>query len=172
MPLEPQHKKIILEALVGFDQNIKILVHGIGRYNQMHKLESFDSIEHISILDALDVAARLEELSALKDGWLDGKGKALDNIGLAWLTSSFDFLYDNRLPLPHLYPTAEGGIQAEWSFNSWEISLEIDLINKTGEYQELNVATNKSDETKLNLAENEGWTDLNSRLSVFAKDNA
>ena len=35
-----------------------------------------------------------------------------------------------------MYPTPEGGIQAEWTFNSTEISLEIDLDQKTGDWHE------------------------------------
>ena len=50
------------------------------------KLVRFDSIEHINTLDALDplnplntldIGARVDELRALKDGWLEGEGKSL-----------------------------------------------------------------------------------------------
>lgn len=44
--------------------------------------------------------------------------------------------FPDHLRLPYVYPTPEGGIQAEWTFNSTEISLEIDLDQKTGDWHE------------------------------------
>jgi hypothetical protein len=54
VPLEPQHKETIFEAFLGFAQNTRVVVHGIGRYNKMQRLESFDTVEHIGILDPLE----------------------------------------------------------------------------------------------------------------------
>ncbi|MEI6604820.1 MAG: hypothetical protein WCP35_05895, partial [Verrucomicrobiota bacterium] len=72
----------------------------------------------------IDVAARCEELAQLKDGWLDGEGKAPTKEGLAAFTQAWDGASAEALPLPYLYPTPEGGIQMEWRQGDWEISAE------------------------------------------------
>jgi hypothetical protein len=163
-PLLSQHHPTIMEACNGFKNNVRVLVHGIGKYNRLERLQSMETIEHISILDELDVVSRLQELAELKDGWLDGLGKAPHAEGLKWLTKSFVEMFDPDLPLPRLYPTAEGGIQAEWSINSWEITLELNLFNMSAEYQALRISDNASEDLLFNLAEDEDWKKLNDKL--------
>jgi hypothetical protein len=114
----------------------------------------------------LDVEIRLEKLAELSDGWLDGKGVALNRDALKKLTHNFDRYFDSDLPLPYLYPTAEGGIQAEWSHNNWEISLEIDLQQQTGEYQAFHLESNKTNDLDLDLANVDDWIELNKALQI------
>lgn len=65
------------------------------------------------MLDPLDVDAQLDKLAMLPDGWLDGEGVAPSRVGLQWFAAKFAELYPCDLHLPHLYPTLEGGVQAE-----------------------------------------------------------
>ncbi len=102
-------------------------------------------------MNLLNINKQIDELSHLKDGWLDGKGKALGRENLEWLKNMFDTLYNLQLPFPRLYPTLEGNIQAEWSSESYEISLKIILDNKTGYYQFLDLKTNNCIDLKFNL---------------------
>lgn len=88
-------------------------------------------------MDPLDIGARLDDLRVLKDGWLDGAGIALPSAGLDWLTGAFEELYPDDVPLPYLYPTESGGVRAEWSLEGFEVSLEIDLSGKVGEWDSL-----------------------------------
>jgi hypothetical protein len=53
-----------------------------------------------NVLDPLDIPGRLDEIGALKGGWLDGEGVALDSTGLDWLRSSIRDHYADSLPLP------------------------------------------------------------------------
>lgn len=70
---------------------------------------------------------RITELKALKQGWLDGDGAPINDYYLKLFTKMLiDLNKQNGLPLPHLYPTPEGMLQAEWSAGSWEISAETD----------------------------------------------
>ena len=160
VPIESQHKETILEAFIGFDQKVRVIIHGIGRYDKMQRLES------------LDIPIRLIELSFLKDGWLDGKGKAPDKKGLEWLTSVFDMNYGSDLPLPYLYPTPEGGIQAEWTLNSWEVSLEIDLAAQRAEFQAVHTAGGETIDKEYNLADKNEWTALNETIDNLQKEQA
>jgi len=66
--------------------------------------------------DTAEMRATLAELGALARGWLDGGGEALPPFGVAWLSDVLAAAMDeHRMPRPYLYPTEEGGVQAEWS---------------------------------------------------------
>jgi hypothetical protein len=85
-----------------------------------------------SFIDALDVASRFEELKKIKDGWLDGAGRAPSHAGLDWLTGALKDCFPNSLPPPYAYPDPDGGIQLEWSIERREISLEVNLESRKG----------------------------------------
>ncbi len=100
----------------------------------------------------LDVATQLTDLARLEDGWLDGEGRAPDRVALAWLAERFERCWPHDLPPPYLYPTVEGGVQAEWSIAPYEISLEIDLSARTGEWHALNLETGTEETRTCDLA--------------------
>ena len=111
----------------------------------------------MNIHDPLDISARLRELRLLKDGWLDGQGVAPSEEGLDWLSQAFDQHYPEDLPLPCLYPTEEGGVEAEWQFGSRGDSLEIELSSYSGEWHALDMEANTVSERTLNLDDAEDW---------------
>jgi hypothetical protein len=127
-------------------------------------MRAVQSIKRVAPPDPLNTTLRLEELAGLDDGWLDGKGRAPAKEKLDWLAKSFETRFDPSLPLPRLYPTAEGGVQAEWSLNDWEVSLEIDLETQQGVYQALNLKDNSCTELTLSLVDADGWNLLNEAL--------
>src|SRR5689334_2747493 len=106
---------------------------------------------------ARDVAARLDALRALKDGWMEGKGKALSADGLIWLSGASQRWLAAEFSIPYLYPTAEGGVQAEWSLPPFEVSLEIDLGRRRGYWHRLNVQTGADDEREVDLSSDDDW---------------
>jgi hypothetical protein len=154
----------VLEAVQAYRQGGYVLVQGVVEKDRQGHLRGFESVEHISPLDPLDVTLRLSALSELKAGWLDGKGHAPDPERAQWLAQAFEENFDAGLPLPHLYPTAEGGIQAEWTFGDWEVSLEIDLSTQLGAYQALNLATQIQHDEVIALSERSDWQRLNTAL--------
>ena len=113
---------------------MRILVNGIGRYDRQGHLSGLDSIDQVTPLDRLDVAARLDELRAMQNGWLDGAGSAPSHQGLDWLSANFESHFPDDLPLPYLYPTPEGGIEAQWSLEANSIILEIHLDTHQGDW--------------------------------------
>ena len=115
------------------------------------------------MLNVVDVIGRLDELRSIQDGWLDGNGKAPDHAGLDWLALKFELSPERLLP-PFIYPTSEGGIQAEWSLENYEVSLEIDLSVYTGEWSCLNVSTGESSTELLDLNSSDAWTWLTQEL--------
>lgn len=156
-PIATHQMATVLEAFNGYRDGTRVLLQGIGRYSRYDRIQSIESIEHISILDANDIAARLDEFRGLKNGWLDGKGFAPSKQGLDWLTQRFVTQYPDDLPLPYLYPTAEGGVQAEWSLAGCEISLEIDFATKMGEWHALDMASQKETTCEPRLDDDAVW---------------
>jgi hypothetical protein len=76
------------------------------------------------------VATRLRELSKLRDGWLDGFGKAptRDSIRLAYDTCGCLVGW----PQPGLFPTPRGGVQAEWyDDQNWIVEFVFEPDGKT-----------------------------------------
>ena len=106
---------------------------------------------------ALDIPARLDEFRDMKDGWFEGEGVAPSLEGLDWLATGFDRHFPDDLPLPYLYPTPEGGVQAEWSLSENEISLEVDLVTHHGAWHRLNMNNQADDVQELNLDDDNGW---------------
>lgn len=168
-PMTAQHSETILEAFNGYKTGTRVLMQGIGRFNRHYKLMGFESVEHINVLDPLDVPARLDELSLLKDGWLEGTGSAPIAAGIVWLSDKFAQVYPEDLPLPFVYPTADGGIRLEWSLDPHDVTLEIDLAKHTAGLHELNLTSDEDREQILNLDEPADWKRLIERIQTIAE---
>lgn len=113
----------------------------------------------------MSIKTRLDEFRALENGWLDGrKGLAPNRKGLDWLALCFERRYPNDLPIPYLYPTAEGGVQAEWSLDDREITLEIDFATRRGEWHALDMEHGTEVAKALNLEETGDWAWLVTQL--------
>lgn len=164
-PLHEQHRTAVFNAALSYPDNDYILVQAIALKDRASRLKSIQTVEQINELDPMDVAMRLDELAQLKAGWLNGKGKGLDKSRLDRLASQFDRYYPGELPLPHIYPTAEGEVQAEWTIGDWEISLEINVESMQSEYQAFNIANYATTEETLDLAAESGWSVLGSQIS-------
>lgn len=123
-------------------------------------------------VDPLDVVTRLETFHALRDGWLDGKGFAPKREGLDWFATVFEEYYPEELPMPYLYPTAEGGIQAEWSVGQQEVTLEVNLDTHQGKWHILNMETEKEDVRPINLDDRGGWQWVVDRIRELTVESA
>lgn len=172
-PFTETHRKNILKYSVGYQENVYVAIKGVVVCGPGNKLKEIESIEYINQLDPLDIEMRLDELAKLQSGWLNGKGFALDGAALSLLAESFEEFFDPELPLPYLYPTAEGGVQAEWTIDNWEVSLEIQLPTLQAELHALNLVTSAEKEFSGSLiadAEHSGWAELNKNLLQLQGD--
>jgi hypothetical protein len=152
-----QHVQSILEAFNGYRAGAKVALQGVARFNRYNRLQSVETVEHISLLDPNDVAARLDEFRSLRTGWLDGRGIAPAPEQLDWLGRKFEAHYPDFLPLPYLYPTAEGGVQAEWSLQPYEVSLEVALDTHAAEWHSLNLDDGGEIAQELDLDASSDW---------------
>ena len=163
-----QHQEVVLDVFNGYKDDRKALIWGIGKYDRLGNLVRLESVEDIVALDPLDVPSRLYELRELKNGWLDGEGVVPDLNFLGWLSERFDLFYPDDLPLPHIYPTVEGNVQAEWSLLPNEISLSIDCASHASEWHVLNTDTNAEILESLNLADDNDWMKLTQYIRSYA----
>ncbi|TVR37771.1 MAG: hypothetical protein EA392_11810 [Cryomorphaceae bacterium] len=161
-----EHTKNLQEALFGLEDGQKVLIKATGIFSASDKLKAIHDVEEMNLLDEFDVPSRLEELSLLKSGWLDGnQGAPLNGEGLNWLSEAFENFYNSDdLPLPAAFPTPEGNVQFEWSFDNNEVSLEVDFKTQNADYFELDTASKKENSEQLNLTEEGDWKKLNELL--------
>lgn len=117
---------------------------------------------------ASSVASRVNELRSLENGWLNGKGLAPTGVGLDWLVQSFEAKYSDELPQPYVYPTAEGGVQLEWSVGGCEASLEIDLATHQAQWHRLNLKTSADSFHEINMDDTGDWTTLIEEIRQLA----
>ena len=163
-PLPEQHREAIIAAFNGYEKNNRIQVLGIGRYDRQNRLSALESIEQITPLDPLDVPARLDELRSMQDGWMEDTSKAPSMVGLDWLSSHFEHRFPDDLPLPHTFPTPEGGIEMEWSLGPYNVILEINLDTHNGAWLGFAEQTNNEDERELDLNNSGDWEWLISEI--------
>ena len=158
--MRDQDQDDVLEVFSGYKDDRKALIQGMGKFDRQGNLVRLETIEELVALDPLDVPSRLSELQKLEHGWLDGEGSAPGPDFLEWLSARFEHMYPEELPLPHLYPTVKGGVQAEWSIPPIEASLEIDGATHAGEWHEINMDTDAERTAVLNLDESNDWLKL------------
>ena len=113
----------------------------------------------------LDISAQIDDMRLLKDGWLEGQGKTPSKEGLSWLSQAFDNYYPSDLPLPYLYPTEPGGVQAEWSLGRNEITLEIDLAEHAGYFHVLQMEDDTEKTLRLDLGSEICWIALKNLIT-------
>ena len=157
--LSPLHSEIVREAFNSYKSSdpIGVLVSGIGLFGMARQFQSWESVADILPLDPLDVLFRLDGFRNLKDGWMDGDGVAFAQDGLDWLSREFDLCYPLGVDLPYTYPTAESGVQFEWSLPPRDVSLEVDLMARSGSWHWVDLVTRVSDSGKMDPADPAAW---------------
>lgn len=166
-----EHVDTFLEAFNLYREGTKILVSGIGRFDRDKKLERIDSVDRVSLLDELDVPARIDELRLLQHGWLEGHGIAPDSAHLDWFAEQFEHSFAAELPLPFVYPTEAGGLRLEWDFASHDLSVEVNLQTRKAELHCLDLEANRDAAETIDLSTEDGWNSLGDVVARRCKGN-
>lgn len=140
---------------------------GIGSFDRSQQLQRVDEVTVIELLDPMDPRVQLEKLKVLRDGWLDGDGSPLSLDLLARVGTWFDEHLSEDTPLPRLYPTPEGGVEAEWLIGRLDISIEFDEAAGIVEWHAMDLDTGKADEKTIDFDNMEALDELG-RLMVGA----
>lgn len=149
-----------LARSAGGRDRVLVQVRGVGIYDAWDRLQKLSETHHLELLPNQPLGIQIEELTAVQDGWLEGKGKAPDKDLLAWVGDRLVGTFPDDLPYPHVAPTPEGGLFIEWIETSWRISAEILLPTHRCEIQAVNTATGVIADIDLNLDDNDAWIAL------------
>lgn len=173
-PVPAELFKSVSEAFAGDHSpgsSLMVAVSGVARVEAgTDRIDRFESIEDLTELDPLDVSVQLDDLRLLEAGWLmgdDGKpaGKRFKETDLDWLEESLLEHLPDSVPLPHLYPTPEGGVRAEWDAGAVDLSVEFDLAAKSMEWHRLDLdADDEGDFETHALGDAAAWSALMKKL--------
>lgn len=109
---------------------------------------------------------RLDSFKTYKEGWMNGEGEVFSVIGLDWLYEKFEANYGKDLLLPATFPTLDGCVQFEWVKNHHDVSLNVNLTDRTGNLNYYSI-TREEVEFDYNLDEASEWMLLNNFLNKF-----
>jgi hypothetical protein len=107
---------------------------------------------------------RIDEIRALKDGWFEGGGESINGKCLDSLERWCVHIMMLGLPMPRLYPTPEGGVQAEWTIGGNDVSVEFDFPGTSAYWHELDLRTGESLDRELDSQSGEDQTWIVRRL--------
>lgn len=164
-PLTETIKDSVFVAFNEYINKTYVTIKGTAQYNWNDKIQEITEIESLDILDPLDVSLRINNLSKLEDNWYEGHGKALNKNGLNSFENLFNSYFENKLPLPAIFPKVDGNIQLEWKNEIKNIVIEINLDTLKSEYFYYNDLDDSDEkEETIELREKEGWIQLNSLI--------
>lgn len=106
----------------------RVRVHADAEFTSSGQPQRFLVIHEVTVLDTWEWAeARLAELGSIESGWFDGEhGEPIDERVFDAVGDFFTLLVERGAPPPHLFPTPEGGLQAEWRTASMTVSVEFE----------------------------------------------
>ena len=142
------------------------LIRGIGLFDSSQQLLRVEEADALELLDNTDPIVQIEQLRQLPAGWLDGKGVPpsallLDQIG-AWLENHLR----GEEPTPRLYPTPEGGVEAEWLIGRLDLSIEFDPNNNTVHWHAMDLDRDTVEEDIVPLHDAENLQALGQKLEA------
>ncbi len=151
-PLDEVTFAAVKEVLEPKGEGPPVRLSGLGVFDTDQRLIRFDSIHDVSVLEDADELARLDhrfdELAALPAGWLDGEGVPLDAVVLDRPRRILAELLNFDVPRPRVFPTPDGGVQAEWTVAGDEISVTFEP-DGTLYAVSVNLASGETEEPEL-----------------------
>ena len=145
-----------------------VQVTGSGSFDRSLQLQSIDEVLSIERLEPLDPRVQIQKLKRLRDGWLDGKGIAPDEQMLRRAGRCLDECLTENTELPRLYPTPEGGIEAEWLIGRRDLSIEFDPSTRTIEWHSMGLDTQEVEELSVSFDDTEGLRSVGEKTACLA----
>lgn len=146
-PFTPLHDMMVRQA-IGVSRT-RILLRGVGTFDAYDKLQRLSQTDHLESSENHQLSTQFETLATLRDGWLDGAGKAPSKELLARLSDVVLATYPSDIPIPFLCATPEGNVYLEW--NTPEHTASAELILETGNI-EFQATRNETGETVDEIA--------------------
>lgn len=155
----PEHFRELARQAGGKDRTT-ISIRGVGVYDAFDRLQKIAETRNLELLPNQALAAQIDELSNLEDGWMEGKGKAPDKDQLAWASDRLVASFPESLPFPHIGTTPEGGLFLEWIKTPWRISAEFLLPSHRCELQATNTTSGKTMDKDCDLDQAAAWPEF------------
>lgn len=129
-PLDELTFAAVKDVLEPRGEGPPVRLSGVGVYDSYQRLIRFDAIHEVSVIEEADelqrIDERLDELSALRAGWLDGDGRAIAESAIDNARRALPDLLGRDVPRVRIFPTPEGGVQAEWTVADTELGVTFD----------------------------------------------
>lgn len=141
----------VKEALEPNGKGPPVWVSGAGEFDSEDHLIRFVSINDVTALEPEDLDnldRRLNELSSMDAGWLDGEGESPSKDALDRAGRLLGDLLTFEVPRPRVFPTPEGAVQAEWTMGEHEISVTFEPDGRIHAIA-VNVASGHTEEPDL-----------------------
>lgn len=138
---------------LGADIHPKIVQERLG-HSTVGVAKRFLVVHDVTMLDTWEWAeSRLAELGAIEHGWFDGEhGEPVDEAAFDAAGALLEGLADAEASPPHLFPTPEGGIQAQWRDDAVTVSVEFEPGGRTSLHA-LNVESGEDQYVELESAD-------------------
>jgi len=133
----------------------QVSVKGVGAFDSWDHLQKIISIESIEIQPDYILNNRLDGLATLKDGWLDGKGKAPKLTQLSIISTRMVGNFPSEAPLPTIIPTPEGDLLFEWDLPG-SPSVDISLSDLRADFHAFTEPDGEMEEEFI-LSNEQGW---------------
>jgi hypothetical protein len=102
-------------------------LQGVGIYDVNDRLKSIKEIEYLDIVPHYALVSAIDDLSNLKEGWLEGHGVALSRPNLERLSDDLVEAFPPGIGYPVVVPTEEGNVSLEWIKPAARVELEVNF---------------------------------------------
>ncbi len=128
---------------------VQVRLKGVGVFDVNNKLGSIIEIDQLECLPHLSLVSKIDALSSLVDGWLEGNGVAPSGANLTWLTDEVAKYFPEALEYPSVAPTEDGHVVFEWIRPQARIELEVNFDAHKLELYATNLTTNQFTEASF-----------------------
>ncbi len=153
----------------------RVTVVGEVTFTPEHIPEKIGDLRDVRTWSGSDEASvrqvedRLEALTRLPKGWMDGEGIPASADLVAWLSSRLTTLMvEHYLPAPALFPMVDGGVQAVWRKHPYRVEAEFNLVKRSASLIAVNVDDEADDaDVECDLTSVEGGEKMLTFLKKF-----
>jgi hypothetical protein len=98
------------------------------------------------------LARQVDSLGDLMEGWFDDGVEPYSGAALSWVAHVLDHqVAAFKVPVPYVYPTAQGFVRAGWVTPRWDVIADIDLTTHAVAVFACKVTTHEVHERRLQL---------------------
>lgn len=167
-PLNDIIKDTVFTAFNEYKNKTYVSFKGVALFNWNDKISKIEEVENLDVLDSLDVSLRVNNLLKLENNWYEGQGKSINPKDLISFGDLFNSYFDNKLPLPAIFPKLDGNIQLEWKKDDKNIIMNIELSTLKSDFFYYNDIEDSDEfENQILLDKKENWDSLNKLIETY-----